>query len=131
MTTIDRAALFGLFREEVHPSIETHLKRDDVNGLAVYENSQGRRFAMPAPHAQLPETDAQGRRLIGVYLKDRMRLALAYLQEHPESSVNAAAKRYGISRQALHDILRREKNKLMQDRRPVCPCCGQLMPKDQ
>jgi hypothetical protein len=127
--TIDREALFGLFRENVHDSIAQQLQRPDLIGLAVYENAEGRRFATPAQNAQPPQLDREGRRLLGVYVKDRMRHALTYLQAHPDATPYAAARLYGVTTQAVYDAIRRAKKQAEKHAKPVCPCCGQPMPK--
>lgn len=131
MNTIDREQLLALFVPSVHPSLENALQQPHIIGLAVYEGEDGRRAATPAQNAQPPILDRQGRRLIGVYLKDRMKHALAYMQEHPGTTAYAAAQVFGVSKQALYHAVRRAKHQAMKSARPVCPCCGQALPKNQ
>jgi hypothetical protein len=130
MTTIDREALFALFAPDAHASIEKALQRDDITGLAVYESEAGKRRAVPAQTAAAPTVDREGWRLIAVYLKDRLRHALAYLKEHPEATPYAAAQRYGINPRSLYPAIRRQQKQAMKAAQPVCPCCGQALPKN-
>lgn len=125
MNTIDRETLFGFFRDDIHPKLTAALDTPGVNGLAVYRDSEGKRYAVPAQDATLPETDAKGRALEGVYLQDRMRLAFEWLRDNPGQTVTAAAQRYGVSKQAVNDVLKRARKQALKDPRPVCPCCGQ------
>jgi hypothetical protein len=127
MTTIDRAQLYALFKPEAHASLTQALERADVLGLAVYEDdaADGQRSATPARDAHPPSVDRKGRRLVGVYLKDRLRLALAHLQENPGSTPYAAAQLYGVSKQALYTAVKKAQRRAANAAKPVCPCCGQ------
>jgi hypothetical protein len=130
MSTIDREALFSLFRADAHASIAQALERDDIPGLAVYEDPGGTRRAVPAQTAAAPTVDRKGGQLIAVYLKDRLKLAQAYLRDNPGATPYAAAQRYGLSTQALYSALKRARRQAQKAARPVCPCCGQPLPKN-
>lgn len=127
MSAITREQLFSLFKTEVHQAIEDALARPAVVGLAVYENSAGRRKAVPIQRQPAASLD-EGFNLIGVYRKPtpetsttRTMAALDFLHDHPDVSAYAAAKMYGITRTAVYRAQQRRAGKT------ICPCCNQVV----
>jgi hypothetical protein len=128
MTSITRDELFALFRTDVHPALETALGRPAIIGFAVYENSEGRRKAVPLAGPNPPASVDEGFSLIGAYRKPvpetsttRTMAALDYLHDHPHVTPYAAAKMYGITRTAVYRALARRAGKT------ICPCCNQVV----
>jgi hypothetical protein len=125
--TIDRDQLFAYFKPEIHPKLDEALAR--YPGLAVYQDLDGRAFAVPTETADAPEIDTKGRALAGVFLQNRLRRALAHLQEHPETTPYAAARLYGVATQSLYGAIKRKQRHTQKAANPVCACCGQPLPK--
>lgn len=128
MNTISRDQLFSLFKSEIHPQLAAALEKSAVTGLAVYENPEGRRTAVPTRGPKQAMELDDGFVLIAVYHKadletstTRTMAALDYLDKHPGSKPYAVAKMYGITPGAVYHAVKRRKGKL------ICPCCGQVV----
>lgn len=127
METLTREQLFSLFKKDVHSQIALALDAPTVLGLAVYENLEGRRRAVPVNH-KLPPQTTDGYALLGVYHKPalettltRTMAALDYLRDHPDETPYAVAKKYGITPGAVYKARKRREGKV------ICPCCGQVV----
>lgn len=127
MENLTRDQLFSLFRTEQHGKLAEVLEKPAVSGLAVYENADGRRRAVPTGQKPVPETD-DGYALFGVYHKptldtslSRTMAALEYLKANPKESPYAVAKMFGITPGAVYKARKRREGKV------ICPCCGQTV----
>ena len=127
METLSREELFSLFKKDVHPQISMTLAAPSIHGLAVYENPEGRRRAVPISNKMPPSTD-DGFTLVGMYRKPaiestmtRTMAALDYLNSHPDATPYAVAKQFGISASAIYRARKRRAGKI------ICPCCGQVV----
>ena len=123
---LDREQLFAYFRPEIHPKLDEALAR--YPGLAVYQDLDGRAFAVPIHDAAADALDTKGRALAGVFLQNRLRRALDHLAEHPETTAYAVAKVYGVSTQAIYQAQKRARKQAAKAGQ-VCACCGQPLPK--
>lgn len=129
MTALTRLQFLELFAAPIHPQLMALMDRDDIDGLAAYETPDGKRAAVATADPRPPEVDAKGRRLLGVFLKARARLALLWMQENPGTTPYAAAHHFEISNQAVYDVIKRAlKQQRKAGERPKCPCCGQVLP---
>lgn len=128
METLSKVQLLSLFSPVAQAQLTAVLDKPGVRGIAVYENDEGKRKAVPLTPRQ-PNALEGGWRLFGTHQKvslsssqSRTMAALEWLAANPDTSVFAAAKMYGITPTAIYRAQRRRKGKL------ICPCCRQVVP---
>lgn len=128
MNSINRDQLLKLFRADAHKALVAALDRPTISGLAVYENADGRRRAVPTSGKTPPNEIDEEFTLLAVYRKPELEssmsstmAALEYLAKHPDSTPYGVAKMFGITPGAIYHARKRRAGRV------TCPCCSQVI----